>query len=89
MRQRVDLGFTATYSRTNAELERPAAGGATPPIRQKLTANDQLSANLTGAYGFSDNVTGNLALGFRQDRNLLTTITTRSLRIELRAQFTF
>ena len=88
VRQRIDLGFTAAYSRTSAELERPEII-TNRSVTQKLTSNDQLSANVTGAYGFSNNVTGNLELGFRQDRNLLTTITTRSLRIQLRAQFTF
>ncbi|NOT33933.1 MAG: hypothetical protein HOP12_07160 [Candidatus Eisenbacteria bacterium] len=84
VRQRVDLGFTATYSRTSVEQRQPGIR-----LIQQLDDKDQMSANATGAYGFSDNVTGNLELGFRQDRNLLTTITTRSLRISARAQFTF
>jgi len=50
---------------------------------------DRLSVNATGQYGFSNNVTGNLEVGFLQDRNLVLGLTTRSVRVEARAQFQF
>ena len=51
--------------------------------------NDRLSLNGTGSYGFSNNVTGNLVLGFGQDRDLVRKIIHRNVRVELRASFTF
>ena len=51
--------------------------------------NDRLSLNLNGQYGFSNNITGNLVLGFSQDRDLQREIIRRQLRIEARGSFTF
>jgi hypothetical protein len=53
------------------------------------TNRDRLSVNAQGGYSFSNNVTGTLELGFGQTRDLVQRNTTRSLRVELRAQFTF
>ena len=48
----------------------------------------RLSVNGTGSYGFSNNVTGDLALGFSHFRET-NGIVRRSIRVELRGQFRF
>ncbi len=48
----------------------------------------RLSVNGTGSYGFSTNVTGDLALGFSHFRET-NGIVRRSIRVELRGQFRF
>src|SRR5262249_1478372 len=48
----------------------------------------RLSVNGTGSYGFSSNVTGDLALGFSHLRET-SGIIRRSIRVELRGQFRF
>ena len=50
---------------------------------------DRFSANVNGSYGFSSNVTGNLALGFGQERNLHRGEVRRNIRVELRGSFRF
>jgi len=50
---------------------------------------DRLSANATGSYGFSNNVTGNVTLGFGQNRDLLQKTVRRNVRVEARGSFTF
>jgi len=58
-------------------------------LPQNQVENDQLAVNGKAGYSFSTNVNGNVELGFLQDRKLQTDIITRSIRVELRAQFTF
>jgi hypothetical protein len=80
----VSLTLAGSYSKRSGETETIATGRI-----QGRTETDRLSINTTGSYGFSSNVIGNLDIGFLQDRNIETTITNRSVRIEARAQFTF
>jgi hypothetical protein len=80
----VSLTLAGSYSKRSGETETVGTGRI-----QGRTETDRLSINTTGSYGFSSNVTGNLDFGFLQDRNIETTITNRSVRIEARAQFTF
>ena len=62
--------------------------------RSALAASTQfqsgahISMNGTGSYGFSTNVTGDLALGFSHFRET-NGIVRRSIRVELRGQFRF
>ena len=89
------LGKTSTV-KTNVNLQL-----TTVYERQKggvLIGNDpnpanpvdrtRLSVNGTGSYGFSTNVTGDLALGFSHFRET-NGIVRRSIRVELRGQFRF
>jgi hypothetical protein len=80
----VSLGLTGTYSRRNSETRQQGFDRPFNPV-----AEDRLSVNGRGAYGFSDNVTGNVELGFSQNRDLQRDIVSRSIRVELRAQFGF
>ena len=84
VRTSVNLGLTGVYSRRSGETIQ--AGQVLP---QNQVETDRVSINGTGSYGFSDNVTGNVELGFGQTRNLLLDEVTRTLRVEFRAQFTF
>ena len=80
----ITLGLNGAYSRRKSETR-------TVGIRRPFnpTSEDRLNVNARGSYGFSGNVTGNGEVGFSQTRNKLTDITRRSVRLELRAQFTF
>jgi hypothetical protein len=80
----ITLGLTGAYSRKKSETRQ---AGYDRPLSP--THEDRLNANARGSYGFSNNVTGNAEVGFSQSRDLLTDIVRRSVRIELRAQFTF
>ncbi|HTK30834.1 MAG TPA: cell surface protein SprA [Candidatus Saccharimonadaceae bacterium] len=80
----VNLGLSADYQRRTGETRRDGVARVQAPIGQ-----DRLSVNGTGSYGFSSNVTGNVSLGFGQNRDLQTSIVRRNVRVELRAQFTF
>ena len=80
----ITLGMTGAYSRRNSESR---VEGLQQPLNK--VAEDRLNVNARGSYGFSSNVTGNAELGFSQIRDLQTAITRRSMRVELRAQFTF
>jgi hypothetical protein len=84
VRSTVNLGLSAVYSRRSGETRRE---GEKRPLLPRL--EDRLSVNTTGSYGFSNNMTGNLALGFGQTRNLQRGTTQRNVRVELRASFTF
>lgn len=84
VRSSISLGLSAVYSRRSGEtidhrFERP----------QQVVQRDRLSVNGTGSYSFSTNVTGNVAIGFGQDRDLQLHLVSRSVRVEVRAQFTF
>jgi Motility related/secretion protein len=84
----VSLGFTGSYEKRSGETviqASPQAGGGV----RNPNDNDRLSLNLNGQYGFSNNITGNLVLGFSQDRDLQREIIRRQLRIEARGSFTF
>jgi len=80
----ITLGLTGAYSRHNGESK---VEGLLQPLNK--VDEDRLNVNARGSYGFSTNVTGNAELGFSQIRDLQTAITRRSMRVELRAQFTF
>jgi hypothetical protein len=79
----VSLSLTTVYSRQK--------GGVKVPNEEKLlnpVDRTRLSVNGTGSYGFSTNVTGDLALGFSHFRET-NNIYRRSFRVELRGQFRF
>ena len=80
----ITLGLTGAYSRKKSETRQQGFGRPLNP-----SFDDRLNVNARGSYGFSNNVTGNAELGFSQLRNLETDIVRRSIRMELRAQFTF
>jgi hypothetical protein len=82
VKSNINLGMTAAYEKQSGETVQ--GGGVLSP-----TDRDRLSVNAQGGYSFSNNVTGTLELGFGQTRDLVQRNTTRSLRVELRAQFTF
>jgi hypothetical protein len=84
VRSNVNLGLTTAYERRSGETEQVGFTQA-----QNQVENDRLSVNAQGGYSFSTNVTGNLEFGFGQNRDLIRDIVTRTLRVELRAQFTF
>jgi hypothetical protein len=80
----VSMQLSGSYSKRSGETRTVSTGRV-----QGSTEADRLSVNATGSYGFSSNVTGNLDVGYLQDRNIETKITNRSVRVEARAQFTF
>jgi hypothetical protein len=80
----INLGLTAAYSRRKSETRQEGNDRPFNPVSE-----DRLNVNTRGSYGFSSNVTGNAELGFSQTRDLQRDIIRRSIRIELRAQFTF
>jgi len=85
VRSTVNLGLSAAFSRQTGETVREGH------ISESLfpTKRDRISVNGTGSYGFSNNVTGNLNLGFVQTRDIIREIVTRSIRVELAARFSF
>jgi len=88
VRSSVNLGLTANYSRNSGEIRNFDSAGR-PLGLQSPFLDDRLAVNGTGSYGFSTNVTGNLLLGFGQDRDLQRDIIHRNVLVELRASFTF
>ncbi len=84
----VGLGLNATYSRNSGEVKILDASGHKTG-EQSPFEDDRLSVNGTGSYGFSNNVTGNVLLGFGQDRDLVRDVIHRNVVVELRASFTF
>ncbi len=79
----VSLSLTTVYSRQK--------GGVKVANEEKLANpvdRTRMSVNGTGSYGFSSNVTGDLALGFSHFRET-NGIVRRSIRVELRGQFRF
>ena len=88
VRSTVGLGLNANYSRNSGEIKILDAGGHEIG-EQSPFADDRLTVNGTGSYGFSNNVTGNVLLGFGQDRDLQREIVRRNVTVELRASFTF
>ena len=69
---------------TWGETHVAGSNAATRPIN-----DTRLSVTSTGNYGFSSNVSGSAVLGFSQTRDNTLNIVHRSVRVELRAQFTF
>ena len=82
VKSNINLGMTAAYEKQSGETVQ--GGGVLSP-----TNRDRLSVNAQGGYSFSNNVTGNVEIGYGQNRDLVLRSVTRSLRLELRAQFTF
>lgn len=85
VRSNINVQLSTSLSKRKAETLLLDSGG--PPLSP--TDETRLSINGTGSYGFSSNVTGNLALGFSENRDHTKEIVRRSVRVELRAQFTF
>ena len=88
VRSTVSLALTANYSRNSGEIQTFDNFGK-PIGVQSPFLDDRLAVNGTGSYGFSSNVTGNVTLGFGQDRDLQRDIIRRNVLVELRASFTF
>lgn len=84
VRSNVNLQLALAYSKQSGEIRQV---GSPQPIHPQNT--DRLSVNGSGSYSFSNNVTGNLGLGFGQNRDLITDKVSRNIRLELRAAFTF
>jgi hypothetical protein len=80
----ISVGLTAAYSRRKAETRQAGVDRPFNPV-----AEDRLNVNARGSYGISTNITGNGEIGFSQIRDMQRDIVRRSIRIELRAQFTF
>jgi hypothetical protein len=80
----VTLGLTGSYTRRTGDTRREGDTRVYFPIGQ-----DRLDVNGNGSYAFSNNVTGNVTLGYGQTRNLLLDSVYRTIRVELRGQFTF
>jgi hypothetical protein len=86
----VSLGLTGQYEHQKGETVSYADDTRKHPLSTKYPSEtDRLSLNGTGSYSFSNNVTGNVTLGYGQSNNRVTKIKTRNVRLELRAQFTF
>ena len=58
-------------------------------LPSRLIDESRLSVTGTGSYGFSSTVTGSAVLGFSQNKDNTRSIVHRSVRVELRAQFSF
>ncbi len=84
VRSSISLGFDAAYSLQSGETRQDQVSGVRNPVKR-----DRLSTNVNGSYGFSSNVTGNLTLGFGQERDLQRDFIRRNIRVELRASFRF
>jgi hypothetical protein len=87
VRSTIQLGLTTNYELRSGETQEFVEGR--PPTTRNPVKEDRISLNASGSYGFSTNVTGNVALGFGQNRDLQRDIVRRNIRVELRASFTF
>jgi len=83
IRKNVSLSLTSVYSRQKGGVKVGTEENLANPVDRT-----RLSMNTTGSYGFSTNVTGDLALGFSHFRET-NGIIRRSVRVELRGQFRF
>jgi hypothetical protein len=83
VRSNINLQLATVYSRHKGGTV--IEGGN----NQVLSPIDEtrMSINGTGSYGFSSNVTGSGVLGFSTNRDKY--VVRRSVRVEMRAQFTF
>ena len=79
----VNLQLTTVYERQKGGIQI----GSDPTLANPIDRT-RLSVNGTASYGFSSNVTGDLALGFSHFHET-TGIIRRSIRVELRGQFRF
>jgi hypothetical protein len=79
----VNLQLTTVYERQKGGIQI----GDDPTLANPIDRT-RLSVNGTATYGFSSNVTGDLALGFSHFHET-TGIIRRSIRVELRGQFRF
>lgn len=79
----ISMALTTVYSRQKGGVRIAGESNLANPIDRT-----RLSVNGTGSYGFSNNVTGDLALGFSHFRET-NGIIRRSVRVELRGQFRF
>jgi hypothetical protein len=79
----VNLQLTTVYERQKGGVQIGNDKNLANPVDRT-----RLSMNGTGSYGFSSNVTGDLALGFSHNRET-NGIIRRSIRVELRGQFRF
>lgn len=78
------LQLATVYSHHTGRTIVANSRSATRPID-----DTRMSVTGTGNYGFSSAVTGSAVLGFSQSRDNTLDIIHRSIRVELRAQFTF
>jgi hypothetical protein len=85
----VNLGFTAVYDTRNGGTDTYDVSTGQKISTLRPIDESRLSLNATGSYGFSNNVTGNVALGYGRTSNRTTDRINQNLRVELRAQFTF
>ena len=83
VRTNVNLQLTTAYERQKGGVRIGNDKNLANPVDRT-----RLSINGTGSYGFSSNVTGDLALGFSHFRET-NGIIRRSVRVELRGQFRF
>ena len=79
----VNLQLTTVYERQKGGIRVGNSTELNNPVDRT-----RMSINGTGSYGFSSNVTGDLALGFSHFRET-NGIVRRSMRLELRGQFRF
>jgi ABC-type transport system involved in cytochrome bd biosynthesis fused ATPase/permease subunit len=84
VRSNVNLSLAMVYSQRSGETLQQGESKA-----QARKNSDRLSLSGNGSYSFSNNVTGNLTLGFGQDRDKELQTVSRNIRVEMRAQFTF
>ncbi|MBP7551043.1 MAG: hypothetical protein KA761_12205, partial [Gemmatimonadaceae bacterium] len=84
VRSNVSMQLATIYSHTKGETRYANNAGA-----GQLRDETRLSVTTTGSYGFSSNVTGSAVLGFNHNRNKASGIVRRSVRVEVRAQFSF
>ncbi len=84
VRSNVNLSLALAYSKQSGDTRQLSTNQVQLPVNR-----DRLSINGSGSYSFSNNVTGNLGIGFGQNRDIERDIVSRNIRLELRAAFTF
>ncbi|MFN8587824.1 MAG: cell surface protein SprA [Candidatus Eisenbacteria bacterium] len=84
VRSSVSMQLATIYSHTKGETRYANSVGS-----GQLRDETRLSVTGTGSYGFSSNVTGSAVLGFNHNNNRASGIVRRSVRVEVRAQFSF
>lgn len=80
----INVGLTGIYETQTGETRQDGFALPQNPVNQS-----RLTISTNGSYGFSTNVTGNLMLSFNQNRDRERAIVSRSVHVEVRAQFTF
>ncbi|MCC6652576.1 MAG: hypothetical protein IT348_15600, partial [Candidatus Eisenbacteria bacterium] len=83
VRSSVSLQLATIYSHTKGKTV--YSSNLSGQVRDQT----RLSVTTTGSYGFSSNVTGSAVLGFNHNNNRASGIVQRSVRVEVRAQFSF